>query len=356
MQVAVLAGGRSPEHDISLASAAQVLQHLDRSRWQAWPVHLDRDGGWWPRRSALPAGMAWDPTDRRQALGPLRPGMALDWLLDEAGVEIVLPVLHGPNGEDGTVQGMLELYGLPFVGSGCAASAVAMDKLRTRHALQVAGVPLPDAYEPRGALQTADAALEFQRLRTAVGTPAFVKVDASGSTVGVQRIATEAELAAFLAEFRGRFRRWFAERQVQGEEITVAVLGNTGDELQALPPVGIYPRDDTWFTHDAKYRPGATDEVIPPRGLSPAQIEQVQALAKLCHETLVCDGMSRTDMIVTKAGPFVLETNTIPGLTGTSLLPQAALAAGLTFPALLDRLLQLALDKGRAGDGRLASR
>ena len=345
MHVAVLAGGRSPEHDISLASAEQVLSHLDRTRWTAWPVHLDRDGRWWPRRQPLPAGVAWQPTDHTDTAGPLRPGAALDWLLDAAGVEVVLPVLHGPFGEDGTVQGMLELYDVPFVGSGCAASAVAMDKLRTRHALQQAGVPLPEAYEPRVGLEAADPALEFARLCDAVGTPAFVKVDASGSTVGVQRITTEAELSRFLGEFRGRFRRWYAERQLLGEEITVAVLGNTGDELQVLPPIGIYPRCDTWFTHEAKYRPGATEEVIPPRGLSPARLDEVQALARRCHEVLVCDGMSRTDLIVTADGPFVLETNTIPGLTRTSLLPQAAAAAGLPFPALLDRLLELALAK-----------
>ena len=255
----------------------------------------------------------------------------------------MFPVLHGPYGEDGTLQGMLELYDLPCVGSGCAASAVAMDKLRTRQVLQSAGVPLAAAYEPTRPLASADAAFEFARLRDTVGLPAFVKVDASGSTVGVQRITNEADLAAFFTAFRGRFRRWFGEAQAQGEEITVAVLGNTGGPLQALPVIGIYPRCDTWFTHEAKYRKGASEEVIPPRGLSPAQLEHVQALAIRCHEVLVCDGMSRTDMIVTKDGPIVLETNTIPGMTGTSLLPQAAAAAGISFPALLDRLLDSAL-------------
>ncbi|MBX3464195.1 MAG: D-alanine--D-alanine ligase [Planctomycetes bacterium] len=344
MQVAVLAGGKSPEHDVSLSSATQVLRHLDRSRWRVWPVFLDRDGSWWPDRAPL-AGADWRPGDA--AVGPLRPGRALDWLLGEAGIDVVLPILHGPNGEDGTVQGMLELHGVPFVGSGCAASAVAMDKLRTRHALQAAGVPLPRAYEPAAPLRDAEAAAEFARLAAAVGTPAFAKVDASGSTFGVQRIETEAQLAAFFAAFRTSYRRWFAEQQVVGEEITVAVLGNTGAALQALPPVGIYPRCDTWFTHEAKYRPGATDEVIPPRGLAPAQVAAVQALAERCHAALVCDGMSRTDMIVGADGPVVLETNTIPGLTPTSLLPQAAAAAGLSFPALLDRLLQLAFDRAR---------
>ena len=343
MDVAVLAGGRSPEHDVSLASTAQVLQHLDRRRWRVWPVFLDRQGGWWPSRTPLPAGQPLAPHDRERFPAALRPGAALDWLLDHARVKVVLPVLHGPFGEDGTVQGLCELYDLPCVGSGCAASAVAMDKLRTRQVLHSCGIPLAKAYEPRTPLAQADARIEFANLQAAIGTPAFVKVDASGSTVGVQRVDTQADLAAFFTAFRGRFRRWFAEQALVGEEITVPVLGNTGDRLQALPPVGIYPRCDTWFTHEAKYRPGASEEVVPPRGWSPQQIQQVQDLAVRCHEALVCDGMSRTDMIVTAAGPHVLETNTIPGLTGTSLLPQAAAAAGITFPALLDRLLELAL-------------
>jgi D-alanine-D-alanine ligase len=200
-------------------------------------------------------------------------------------------------------------------------------------------------------LAQADAGIEFPRLEAAVGTPAFVKVDASGSTVGVQRITTAAELQAFFDGFRARFRRWFAEQALVGEEITVAVLGNSGERLQALPPVGIYPRSDTWFTHDAKYRPGATEETVPPRGWTAPQIERVQALALRCHEALVCDGMSRTDMIVTNDGPFVLETNTIPGMTRTSLLPQAAAAVGISFPALLDRLIDAALRRhGRSTD------
>ena len=343
MDIAVLAGGRSPEHEVSLASAAQVLLHLDRQRWRVWPVYLDRDGGWWPRRWPLSHGVAWLPRDTAESHGPLRPGTALDWLLDAAHIEAVLPVLHGPFGEDGTVQGMLELNDLPCVGSGCAASAVAMDKLRTRQVLQAIGVPQAKAYEPRLPLVQAEAGFEWAQLEAAVGTPAFVKVDASGSTVGVARVTKVEELAAFFAEFRGRFRRWFAEQQLVGEEITVAVLGNTGDRLQALPPVGIYPRCDSWFTHEAKYRPGASEEVVPPRGWSKARIDEVAALAIRCHEALVCDGMSRTDMIVTSAGPFVLETNTIPGLTKTSLLPQAAAAVGMSFTALLDRLLELAL-------------
>ena len=343
MNVAVLAGGQSPEHDVSLASAEQVLAHLDRQRWRVWPVWIDKRGRWWVTPQPLAAGQAWRRDESAGMHGPLRPGAALDWLLDHAGIELVFPVLHGPHGEDGTVQGMLELYGLPCVGSGCAASAVAMDKLRTREVFAAAGIPLAPAYVPTTPLARADVDAEYDAMVARLGSPTFVKVDASGSTVGVHRISSRAEFAAFVAEFRGRFRRWFAETAIVGEEITVAVLGNTGGRLQALPPVGIYPRCATWFTHEAKYLPGGTEEIVPPRGLSATQIEEVQALARRCHELLVCDGMSRTDMIFTARGPVVLETNTIPGLTRTSLLPQAAAAAGLTFPALLDRLLQTAL-------------
>lgn len=356
MDVAVFAGGRSPEHEVSLASVAQVLHHLDRRRWRVWPVYLDRAGGFWPDSQPLPAGATWRPRTPGACRGPLRPGAAIDWLLDHGNVQVVFPVLHGPFGEDGTLQGMLELYDLPCVGSGCAASAVAMDKLRTRQALMAAGVPLAACYEPSRPLALADAGLEFANLRASVGVPAFVKVDASGSTVGVQRITTEAELAAFFGSFRRGFRRWFAESEVVGEEITVAVLGNTGEVLQALPPIGIYPKDAAYFTHEAKYRKGATEEVIPPRGMSQEQIEHVKALAIRCHETLVCDGMSRTDMIVTKDGPIVLETNTIPGMTGTSLLPQAAAAVGISFPALLDRLLDAALSRRESHAGEPPAR
>ena len=347
MDVAVLIGGRSPEHDISVASALQVLQNLDRERWTPWPVLLDREGYWRCARRPLADGQAWEPAGPTDDERVMRPGAAMDWLLDEACVDLFFPVLHGPCGEDGTVQGMLELYDVPFVGSGCAASAVAMDKIRTRQALTAGGVSLAPAYVPTDPTST-DAEAEYRSLSAAVGVPAFAKVDASGSTVGVRRVADEADLREFLERYAGNCRRWFAEGAVSGEEITVPVLGNTGDHVEALPAVGIYPVDDDWFTHDAKYRPGATEELVPPRGLSAEQIEEVQRLAVRCHELLVCDGMSRTDMIYTDVGPVVLETNTIPGLTSNSLLPRSAAAAGIEFPALLDRLLDLALRRGRA--------
>ena len=349
MDVAVLVGGRSPEHEISLASAAQVLRHLDRRKWRAWPVLLDAQGTWRLPDRPLEAGEEWRAPSALEARA-VRPGAALDWLLDHAKVEVVFPVLHGPCGEDGTVQGMLELHDVAFVGSGCAASAAAMDKLRTREAYEAGGVPIAAAYVPSIQEQRTPAQ-HFDAIEQELGTPAFAKVDVSGSTVGVSRIERERDLAEFLRDHGDTCRRWFVEQGVRGEEITVPVLGNAGDPLRALPPVGIYPVDDDWFTHDAKYRPGATEELVPPRGLSEQQVAEVQQLAVRCHELLVCDGMSRTDMIYTDDGPVVLETNTIPGLTSTSLLPLAARAAGLELPALLDQLLELAVARHRRASG-----
>jgi D-alanine-D-alanine ligase len=354
MDIAVLAGGRSPEHDISLRSAAMVLQHLDRARFRVWPVFLDRDGGFWPQRRPLLRHETWHPGHRATAHGPMRPGTAIDWLLERAHVAAVFPVLHGPFGEDGTVQGMLELYDLPFVGSGCAASAVAMDKLRSRRALAGAGVPQAAAYEPATALDDIDVEAEFGRLQAEVGLPCFCKVDCSGSSRGVQRVRDLADFVTFVDGVRGGFRRWFAEALVTGEEITVAVLGNADCALQPLPPIGIYPRFSDHFDERAKYEAGACDEIVPPRGWDAGRCEPVQQLAVRCHQALGCDGMSRTDMIVLPDGPVVLEVNTIPGMTGTSLLPKAAAAAGLPFPRLLDRLVDLALQRHTSRRGRAA--
>lgn len=345
IDVAVLAGGRSAEHDISLSSAAQVVRHLDRSRFRLWPVFLDRQGQWWLGTRPHPASA--DPsaafaTDGKQALSP---GAAIDHLLQRAGAEVVFPVLHGAFGEDGTLQGLCELHDVPVVGSGTAASAVAMDKIRTRECLSWWGVPMAPAYvgDPRAA--EADPKLEAERIAAAVGFPCFLKMDFSGSTTGVLRAERAADVGSFLAVGKGIGHRFMAEAEVRGEEISVGVLGNSGDELIALPPIGIYPVHDAYFTRNAKYTPGASHEQVPPRGLDAAAIDRVQQLAVRCHLALQCDGMSRTDMIVARSGPMVLEVNTIPGMTATSLLPQCARAAGIDFPSLLTRLIDLALAK-----------
>jgi D-alanine-D-alanine ligase len=312
-------------------------------------VFLDRDGAWWVTGAPLGKGEEMGSGFRRPDMHALRPGAAIAALV-ERGVSVVFPVLHGTHGEDGTVQGMCELHDLPCVGAGCAASAVAMDKIRTRECLAFAGVPMPEAYIARAPLAAADAAAESAAIAATVGFPCFLKVDTSGSSVGVARAEGPEDVGRFLDECRGLGRRFLAERAIVGEEISVPVLGNVGFELTALPPIGIYPRFEAYFTKRAKYVAGQTEEVVPPRGMADEAVRAAQDLAVRCHEAVQCDGMSRTDMIVRQDGPLVLEVNTIPGLTRTSLLPQSARAAGIEFPALLDRLIELALARALSRD------
>ena len=335
--VAVLGGGRSAEHDVSLASAAAVLMGLDRERWRPWPVFVSRDGAW--HVAPRPLAPDDDPRSFDATLGSAeRPGRALGALLD-GGVQLVFPALHGRAGEDGSLQGMLELHDLAFVGSGTAASAIGMDKLRTRECLLAHAVPMARCVT--GALDRQHLDAMCDRIERELGLPCFLKVDLSGSSYGVARCEDRKALRAFLAEESGR--RFVAEERLEGEEISVAMLGNTGEQLQALPPIGIYPTSATWFDPHAKYAAGGSEEIVPPRGLDAAGIVRVQDLARTCHTALVCDGVSRTDMILTADGPRVLELNTLPGLTTASLLPKCAQAGGLDFPALLDALLDAAL-------------
>jgi D-alanine-D-alanine ligase len=341
--VAILAGGCSFEHEVSLRSARQVVRHLDRRRWRAWPVLLDRDGLWWVGSKPLADDENPDAGFRMPGMRALRPGAAVEHLLEFAGVRVAFPVLHGEGGEDGTVQGMLELHDLPFVGASCAASAVAMDKLRTRECLTYAGVPMARAFVPSTPLAKLTADELARGIEDRIGFPCFLKVDCSGSSIGVARVKGRGDVGAFLDQNRARGGRCLAEAQALGEELTVPVLGNCDDRLEPLPPVGIYPRKGEFFDLESKYADGGADEIVPPRGWSEERIGQVQALALRCHEALRCDGMSRTDMIWTEQGPVVLEVNTIPGLTEASLLPKAARAAGYSFTELVDRLLGLAL-------------
>ncbi|MBK8976989.1 MAG: D-alanine--D-alanine ligase A [Planctomycetes bacterium] len=334
LRVAVLGGGPSLEHDVSIASAREVCRHLDPARYACRPVRIDRDGVWRvaPRDDAR-FDLAAEGVARR-------PGAAIDALLDEAHIDVVFPALHGAFGEDGRVQALLDLYGIRYVGAGVAASAVAMDKLRTRECLTAHGLPMGRALTFPARV---DAVTVAERVATALGFPCFLKIDVSGSSFGVQRADSAADVASFVAEHASA--RLVAEAALRGEEISVPVLEDLASgQPQPLPPVGIYPiAEEGYFSVRAKYEAGRCDEVVPPRGLDAEMLRTVGELAVRAHVALACRHVSRTDMIVTADGPRILEVNTLPGMTSASLLPKCAAAAGLSFPALLDRLVQLAL-------------
>lgn len=355
MRIAVVAGGRSPEYEVSLLSGAEVVRHLDRRRYDVLPIHVDRDGVWHTAPRFLEAGETLAGMQAKNAL-TMGPGGAVEFCREKR-IDCVFLALHGPYGEDGTVQGLLELYRMPYTGPGVAASAIAMDKLRCREVLGVHGVPMPEAFVSPYVLDDPRSDLLADDIDSTIGFPAFLKVDCSGSTLGVARAMKRSGFSAALGEIRqpGVGLRWLAESALTGIEVTCACLGNWTGEVRALPPVEIRPRQEAYFTYKAKYTAGASDELCPPPSLDAAAVEAVQDLGARCHRLLCCDGMSRTDMIVTESGPQVLEVNTIPGLTRLSLLPKAAAAAGLDFGQLVDRLVELAMARAPTSRVRVAS-
>lgn len=310
LRVALLAGGKSGEREVSLAGAREVEKALDPAKYQV-------------RR--------YDP-----AIDMAR-------IAHEAGeIDVVFILLHGRFGEDGTVQGFLDLLGLPYQGSGVLGSALAMDKDAAKTLYQVNGLPV-SLWRMAGP----DDAVDPSRLLADLALPLVVKPVRQGSSLGMSIAHTSEELADAIAKAFTYDHEVMVEQYVQGQEITVGVIGN--DDLIALPLVEIIPGEGhPFFDYQAKYQAGASREICP------AQVpESIRTLAQeyaiRAHRALKLKGYSRTDMIVTDAGLIILETNTIPGMTPTSLLPQAAAVAGLPFPALLDRLLELALEEGRPG-------
>ncbi len=329
-KIAVLMGGASAERAVSLSTGRQILQALDPACYEVYA--LDTATG----QSSLPVTAS---VQTLTAEGTNAPIMALTQLgqVNRADKpDVVFIALHGPGGEDGTVQGMLEVLGIPYTGSGVLASALAMDKVMSKRVLTSVGVRMPqDVTVLRGEEAQAQSALGQMPL------PVIVKPSRQGSTIGMSVVRERPEMPGALQLAFAHDDTALVEEFVVGTEITVPVLGNK--TLETLPIVEIVPSSG-FYDYEAKYTAGATDEIVPAR-ISPAAAQESREIALLCHRTLGCRGMSRTDMIVDAADRvFVLEVNTIPGMTPTSLLPRSAEAAGLAFPALLDRLIDLALE------------
>jgi D-alanine-D-alanine ligase len=333
LRVAVVAGGRSSEHEISLASARSVLAALDPERYETTTVAIGRDGRW-----ALEAGegrAALEEESCSEQLGQLpvvsersAPALAL------AAVDVVLPILHGPFGEDGTVQGLLELAGVPYVGAGVAASALCMDKDLFKAVLRDRGIPVARNVT----LRLGD------EVRNPFGYPVFVKPARLGSSVGISKAHDEAELHDAVALARRHDEKVLVEEFVAGTEVECGVLGNLGGPEPPLASVvgEIVPHAE-WYDYAAKYDEGGSDIVVPAR-IDDATARRVQELAVDSFVATECEGMARVDFFVREDGEVVVnEINTIPGFTQTSVYARLFEASGIAYGELLDRLIQLAL-------------
>ena len=331
LKVAVLMGGASAERAVSLSTGKQILNSLDPARYI---IHaLDTATGQRLLSEAAVTPLVTDDgaliVTGLTELPRLRPGERPD---------VVFIALHGPGGEDGTVQGMLEVLGIPYTGSGVLASALAMDKAMCKRVLTADGVPMARDVTVRRGLDWDRSDLD------ALPLPWIVKPNAQGLTIGMSIVKEADGLDAALALAFQHDDTALIEQFIEGTEITVPIIGNA--PLEILPIVEIVPASG-FYDYEAKYTPGATDEICPAR-LSEDVAGRARAIARQCHQVLGCQGMSRTDMIVAPNGEIcVLEVNTIPGMTPTSLLPRSASAAGYSFGQLLDKLIGYALE-GRA--------
>ena len=334
--IAVLHGGPSSEHDISIWSSRGVLATLRAAGHRVVPVYVDRQGRWhFAGEDADVAHVSGEGIAVASALAQLQ----------QLQIDVAFLGFHGTYGEDGKVQAALDLCGIRYTGSGHTASAVAMDKPLTRRVFQGAGLPVAMAVElaTLGLSDLASARVAAADLVGKLGLPVVVKVPAGGSSVGVEIPRSEVQLADTLLRLGNGQDRLLCEQFIAGIEITVGVLQQPDGEYQVLPVVEIAPVQAEFFDYQAKYSSGGSEEIVPAR-IPEAQARRAQALGMAAHRALGCSGVSRTDMIIGSDGaPILLETNTLPGLTPASLLPKSAAAVGLSYEGLLHRILAAAL-------------
>ncbi len=306
LRVMVLMGGKSHEREVSLSTGAQILSALDPGRYDAY------------------AGEVEDLLDQRGNLP-----------------DLVFIALHGRGGEDGAVQGLLEWLNVPYTGSGILASALAMNKWQSKRLYRGAGLPvLPEIAINRG--QDFDMTGLVARLNDELGGfPVFVKPNCEGSTFGCARVNNVDELQSAMRDAWKFDDLIIIEPYFRGMEVTVGVLGNAFQFPKSLPPIEIVPKSE-YYDYESKYAAGGSEHIIPAR-LPQDVLHRLGVLAVECHDLLGCHGMSRTDFIVQEKEGVILETNTIPGMTPTSLLPQAAEKAGISFCTMLDGIIESAL-------------
>ncbi|MGH3765808.1 MAG: D-alanine--D-alanine ligase family protein [Pseudonocardiaceae bacterium] len=357
LRVAVVFGGRSSEHAISCVSAGSVLTHLDQTRFEVIPVGISPDGAWVLgtvrsaelaiRDRALPVvdgtGVALtlpgDPTRRELVrIAGERAGEVL------SGVDVVFPVLHGAFGEDGTIQGLLELADLPYVGSGVLASAAGMDKEFARKLLSAGGLPVTDAVVLRGHDATLTAA---QRDR--LGLPVFVKPARAGSSVGITKVARWAELPSAIAKARSVDPKVLVEAAVIGREVECGVLEYPDGRVAASLPAEIRVLAGSaagWYDFDAKYLDNACEFDIPAK-LDDDLTAELQTMAVTAFRSMDCQGLARVDFFVGPDGSLTVnEINTMPGFTPISMYPRMWAVTGLDYPTLLSTLIDTAIARG----------
>ncbi len=347
-RLAVIFGGRSPEHEVSVVSARSVMREADAARFEVVPFGITKGGRWLSpdvTRARLDGEGARD-LGYEEARGVLDTPAVLGEL---ASVDAVFPIVHGPLGEDGTLQGLLELAGIPYVGAGVAASAIGMDKELMRDVFAAAGLPQARYEVLRDDDVSAPPDARIREIERHLGFPCFVKPANGGSSVGVSKARSREDLTGAVHEAARFDRKVVIEEAIVGREVECAILGNS--EPQASPLGEITPRAE-FYTYEAKYADDSTELTVPAR-VSEAVRERVQTLAVRAFRALDCAGMARVDFFVTPEDDVrVIEVNTLPGFTPISMYPRLWQEGGLSYSALISRLVDLALERHRAAAQR----
>lgn len=364
-RILLLCGGQSPEHGVSLSSGRCCAHALDRSKWELHIGCIFLDGSWAFSPFHIDSSVSVGEIDKlfdvleMPDLAPagyltvVSTGLAIEYLMGKNRPDLIVPVTHGLRGEDGTLQGLLDFLGIPYVGSGVLGSALAMDKVRASEYLEAHGIRTPRRVVVGGGRLAWHPETTAQIVADHLGWPVFVKPSRGGSSLATAMASNPVELAECVEQAAALDSMILIEERIAGTEVTCGVLEipgcgcfqASGKALHRVicPPTEIRPRQGGFFDFLSKYRPGGSEEITPAR-LEAEALRHVQEVADRAHVLLGCRGISRTDMIVTAEGePVFLETNTLPGMTPTSLLPQGARAIGLDMTGLLEALLEAAL-------------
>jgi D-alanine-D-alanine ligase len=348
--VGILFGGKSAEHEVSLQSAKNVYDAIDKNRFEPVLIGIDKSGKWHSTGDSLSLLNTSDPrrislcqTGEEVALVPESTGLltgnapASDGL--QRKLDVIFPILHGPFGEDGTVQGLLKLANIPFVGSGVLGSAIGMDKDVMKRLCRDAGIPIGKY----AAVRRHETVPSFSEIEAALGSPVFIKPANMGSSVGIRKARNEAEYAAAIKEAFQYDAKIIIEEFIPGREIECAVLGN--ENPKASIPGEVIPTHE-FYSYDAKYldENGAALEI--PAKLDPAAQKSIQELSVKVFQILCCDGLSRVDFFMRENGEVIFnEINTMPGFTKISMYPKLWEACGIGYTELISRLIELAIDK-----------
>lgn len=358
LKVVLLFGGRSSEHSISCATAAGVLGAIDRTKYEVIPVGITRQGVFvpaiddaahWALRKGELATVEFEGSIIEFALDGTREltVVTADGSRESLGaVDLVFPLLHGPFGEDGTMQGYLELVGVPYVGNGVLASAAGMDKEFTKALFQAAGVPVTPHVVIREDRWASDPESALEAVRGLGGLPLFVKPARAGSSVGVSKVKTWDAFGDAVALAFEHDNKLVVEFGLVGREVECAVLSSFDGKAPRVSVAGeIVVKGREFYDFDAKYQDEDSVDLIVPAQMSADQLAEMQTIARRAFQALGCEGLGRVDFFLTAEGFFVNEINTMPGFTPLSMFPSLWQASGIAYPALIDELIALALAK-----------